>query len=94
MGETTIKKRTIIVLNVQHLHDVMKYVKTAPVYYSIFAGDLLPFSRGRITAPFPIENSHPFPNSMSIFPIKKSFKRIKETKSATMNIFRKFLFSL
>ena len=34
--------------------------------------DILPISRGRISAPFPIENSHTFfPNTMSDFPNKK-----------------------
>ena len=39
------------------------------------SGHFLPFSRGRISAPFPIENSNPFPNTMSVFPIKKSKKK-------------------
>ena len=38
-------------------------------YYS---GTFLPISRGRISAQFPIENSHLFSNTMSVFPIKKS----------------------
>ena len=31
-------------------------------------GEFLPLSGGRISAPFPIENSHLFPNTMSDFP--------------------------
>ena len=31
-------------------------------------GHFLPFSRGRSSAPFPIENSHLFPNIISVFP--------------------------
>ena len=30
-------------------------------------GGFLPFSRGRISAPFPIENSHLFINTISVF---------------------------
>ena len=41
-------------------------------------GDFLPFSRGRIPIPFPIKNSHLFPNTMCIFPIKKSKKKKKK----------------
>ena len=32
------------------------------------SGHFLPFSRGRISAPFPSQNSHVFPNTMSVFP--------------------------
>ena len=41
------------------------------------AGYFLPFSSSQILAPFPIENSHLFPNTMSVFPIKKSKKKKK-----------------
>ena len=34
----------------------------------------LPISRGRISAPFPIENSHLFSKTMSLFPNKKKKK--------------------
>ena len=33
----------------------------------VLSGDFVPFSRGRIPAPFPIKNSHLFPNNMSDF---------------------------
>ena len=35
-------------------------------------GHFLPSSRGRISAPFPIENSHFFPNAMSVFSKKQN----------------------
>ena len=38
-------------------------------------GHFLPFSRGRISGPFPIENSHLFPDTMLVFPIKISKKK-------------------
>ena len=63
------------------VHTIGKYrpvgslkVKTLPWSLSFKSsrvnntGDFLPYSRGRISAPFPIENSHIFPNTMSVFP--------------------------
>ena len=38
-------------------------------------GAFLPISRGRILAPFPIENSHLFPNTMSVFPKERKVKK-------------------
>ena len=43
-------------------------------YRCVSTGDFLPFSRGRISAPFPIKNSHLFSPIQCLFsPIKKAF---------------------
>ena len=51
------------------------------------SGDFLPFSRGRILAPFPIENSDLFILTMSVIPNlrkkKKRFFFLETTRSTT-----------
>ena len=46
------------------------------VFVMVFniSGQFLPFSRGRISAPFPIENCYLFPNTMSVFPQLRKVK--------------------
>ena len=56
----------------QHNEDDMEWQVCFIYFFSyIGSGDFLPFSRGRISAPFPIENSHLFPIPCLFFSVKK-----------------------
>ena len=53
----------------QHNEDDMEWQVCFICLFIFFmgSGKYLPFSSGRISGPFPIENSHLFPNTMSVF---------------------------
>ena len=60
----------------QYIGELCRYLLTVPEvkkcghFQALNSWHFLPFSRGRISAPFPIQNSHPY----LFFPIKKSKK--------------------
>ena len=76
LGRNYHRKHLDILLTPEKKHS--KYIQ------SLFPGDFLTFSRGRISAPFPIKNSHLF------FPIQYLFFRIKKSKKKK-NFFLLFL---
>ena len=61
----------------QYIGELCRYLLTVPEvkkygrFQTLNSWHFLPFSRGQISAPFPIENSHP----NLFFPIKKSKKK-------------------
>ena len=68
-------KRLIVVEATTHARDWLAGTTALHLINEVsylHAGVFLPFSRGRISAPFPIKNSHLFPFTMFCFPVKKS----------------------